>query len=250
MTLGERLTALRKNRGMSQDALAETLGVSRQSVSKWETDTSVPDLDKLVKLSDLFDISLDELVKGEKSQTKAAAPSGWEKLWVQAVKLYRKKAYLLGWLVVAQGLRRTISFIKGVSIYYNGMKDWDATVQFVQTALSGSLVMIFLLFLTGLLIVFLGRRFSGRFRWYHLGWIPILSALFGLRFIPLIHTGLLECLLMALMLLPIRGADILLKDLPIYFLEGIPLYLLLIFGFIILFVGARNDSAHKEKSSE
>ena len=63
MTLGERLTALRKNRGMSQDALAETLGVSRQSVSKWETDTSVPDLDKLVKLSDLFDISLDELAE-------------------------------------------------------------------------------------------------------------------------------------------------------------------------------------------
>ncbi|MBQ2996260.1 MAG: helix-turn-helix transcriptional regulator, partial [Oscillibacter sp.] len=51
MTLGERLTALRKEKGMSQDALAGILGVSRQSVSKWETDASIPDLDNLVRLS-------------------------------------------------------------------------------------------------------------------------------------------------------------------------------------------------------
>lgn len=65
MTLGERLIQLRAKAGLSQDTLAEQLGVSRQSVSKWENDASVPDLEKLVKLSGVFDISLDELVKGE-----------------------------------------------------------------------------------------------------------------------------------------------------------------------------------------
>ena len=70
MTLGERICAQRTALGMSQDRLAEQLEVSRQSVSKWETDASVPDLDKLVKLSELFHMTLDELVKGE----TAAAP--------------------------------------------------------------------------------------------------------------------------------------------------------------------------------
>ncbi len=75
MTLGERLVRLRNQKGLSQDALAEQLGVSRQSVSKWETDTSVPELDKLLKLSDLFEVSLDELVKG-----KAVTPSASDSL--------------------------------------------------------------------------------------------------------------------------------------------------------------------------
>ena len=72
MTLGERIYALRTAKNLSQGDLAEQLDVSRQSVSKWETDTSVPDLDKLVKLCDLFEVSMDELVRGETPQ--AAQP--------------------------------------------------------------------------------------------------------------------------------------------------------------------------------
>ncbi len=59
--------------GLSQDTLAEQLGVSRQSVSKWENDASVPDLEKLVKLSGVFGVSLDELVKGEVPDSAAPA---------------------------------------------------------------------------------------------------------------------------------------------------------------------------------
>jgi len=64
MTLGNRITTLRNTHHMSQGDLAERLNVSRQSVSKWETDTSVPDLDKLIALSDLFQVTLDELIRG------------------------------------------------------------------------------------------------------------------------------------------------------------------------------------------
>lgn len=65
MTLGENIVRLRTNKNWSQSDLAEALEVSRQSVSKWETDTSIPELDKLLKLSELFGVTLDELVNGE-----------------------------------------------------------------------------------------------------------------------------------------------------------------------------------------
>ena len=64
MCLGETIYRLRTEKGMSQGDLAEALSVSRQSVSKWETDGATPDLEKLIKLSELFGISLDTLVKG------------------------------------------------------------------------------------------------------------------------------------------------------------------------------------------
>ena len=65
MNLGQTIYRLRIEKNMSQGDLADALGVSRQSVSKWETNSSVPELDKLIKLSQIFEISLDALVKGE-----------------------------------------------------------------------------------------------------------------------------------------------------------------------------------------
>ena len=64
MTLGERIAYYRGALGFSQGELAEKLGVSRQAVSKWETDAGLPDLDRLIALSGLYNITLDELVKG------------------------------------------------------------------------------------------------------------------------------------------------------------------------------------------
>ena len=69
MSLPEKILSLRTGLGLSQEELAQRLEVSRQSVSKWETGQSVPDLDKLIKLADLFQISVDELVReGERPQ--------------------------------------------------------------------------------------------------------------------------------------------------------------------------------------
>lgn len=69
MTLAEKLLALRTEKELSQEDLAEQMEVSRQSVSKWETGQSVPDLDKIIKLADLFGVSVDELVReGERPQ--------------------------------------------------------------------------------------------------------------------------------------------------------------------------------------
>ncbi len=64
MKFSEKLQELRKKRGFSQEDLANELNVTRQTVSKWELDQTVPDMNKLIEISKLFDISLDELVNG------------------------------------------------------------------------------------------------------------------------------------------------------------------------------------------
>lgn len=65
MILSEKIVALRKRLDWSQEELAEKLDVSRQSVSKWEVGASIPDLDKILKLSELFGVSTDYLLKDE-----------------------------------------------------------------------------------------------------------------------------------------------------------------------------------------
>lgn len=78
MTLGEKIIQLRTQKNWSQSDLADALDISRQSVSKWETDASIPELDKLLKLSELFGVTLDELVRGEdvsKKESETVAQS-------------------------------------------------------------------------------------------------------------------------------------------------------------------------------
>ena len=73
MEFNNKLYELRKQKGFSQEELANRLNVSRQTISKWEVGESTPDMEKLVAISDLFEVSLDELVKGEEAKT--AEPS-------------------------------------------------------------------------------------------------------------------------------------------------------------------------------
>lgn len=65
MILAEKITALRKKNGWSQEELAYQMDVSRQSVSKWESGTPIPDLERILKLSQIFDVSTDYLLKEE-----------------------------------------------------------------------------------------------------------------------------------------------------------------------------------------
>ena len=65
MKLGEKLRQLRNNKFMSQEKFAEEMNVSRQAVSKWELNQSLPEMDKLIEISDYFNVTLDYLVKNE-----------------------------------------------------------------------------------------------------------------------------------------------------------------------------------------
>ncbi|MBQ6850801.1 MAG: helix-turn-helix transcriptional regulator [Oscillospiraceae bacterium] len=72
MILADKIIKLRKQRGWSQEQLAEMLNVSRQSVSKWEGGLSIPDLDKIIKMSSLFGVSTDYLLKDEVEEIQPA----------------------------------------------------------------------------------------------------------------------------------------------------------------------------------
>lgn len=66
MSLGQRLYDLRKTTGLSQEKAAEQLGVTRQTVSKWETDQTTPDFDKIIPICNLYNVTTAELFGEEK----------------------------------------------------------------------------------------------------------------------------------------------------------------------------------------
>ncbi len=76
MTIGENIVILREKAGLSQEALAEKCSVSRQSISKWETNQAFPQIDKVIIMSEIFGISVDELLKESQKATKpTSAPA-------------------------------------------------------------------------------------------------------------------------------------------------------------------------------
>lgn len=103
MTVGEKITKLRKEQNLTQEQFAEILKVSRQSVSKWERDDAYPDTEKLIKISKLFDCSLDYLLKDELEQmdvnlAAAKDEAEYDKMRA-AVLTYLSFPPIFGWIV-------------------------------------------------------------------------------------------------------------------------------------------------------
>lgn len=73
MTFGEKIQKLRKEAGMSQEELSYQLGVSRQAISKWERDNGYPEIEKIVRMSKIFHVSLDYLLNEEGTQSPESA---------------------------------------------------------------------------------------------------------------------------------------------------------------------------------
>ncbi len=76
MTLGQKIQKLRKERNISQEELAAVLNVSRQALSKWECETSIPEIDKIVLISEYFEVTTDYLLKEGEA---AVSPDAGEK---------------------------------------------------------------------------------------------------------------------------------------------------------------------------
>ena len=107
MHLGDTIRQLRTERGLSQSQLADQLGVSRQSVSKWETNTAVPDLDKLISIANLFGVSLDTLINDAPDQTNQPAEAA-----ETPPKKHRRAGLLL--LILGAGFTLLFSFLFGL----------------------------------------------------------------------------------------------------------------------------------------
>ena len=112
MTFGEKLQKLRQKEGMSQDALAERLDVSRQAVSRWERDETMPETDKVVALADLFGVTTDYLLRqGAEEEPQAAQPAAaaphkdsGRDILERLGYLAKTKGYLLGWVLIGWGV--------------------------------------------------------------------------------------------------------------------------------------------------
>lgn len=104
MTFGGRLQQVRKAAGLSQEQLGELVGMSRQAVSKWETDQAAPDIETLARLCGVLGVSADELLGREVPPRRAenAPPSGGleECVRVNAA----KRCFTAGWITVLVGM--------------------------------------------------------------------------------------------------------------------------------------------------
>lgn len=114
MTTGEKIAALRREKGLSQEALGERLGLSRQAVSKWEADQAVPTMDNLMELSRLFGVPVDTLLRPDEALPGGGPPEGVklsaEGLKISYAPVLTKKTK---WFIIA------LAVLIGVSVCYN-----------------------------------------------------------------------------------------------------------------------------------
>ena len=123
MDLGSTIYSLRSAKNLSQEDLAERLEVSRQSVSKWENNTATPDLEKLVKLCDIFEISLDELAGRSKPESKEpaamAAPA-------KNPALTQRK--IVGYILLGASIVAAFLFLFLRDLFYDSALFWFLTI--------------------------------------------------------------------------------------------------------------------------
>ncbi|MCH5180338.1 MAG: helix-turn-helix transcriptional regulator [Erysipelotrichales bacterium] len=125
MTLGEKIFELRKSRGISQEELANSLNVTRQSISLWETNQTVPSLDNLMEISNLFNVTLDELCGcdnkskslNESKEIKTGFFSSGEIIYTKdiyerALKFSLRKAYICSGVILSALILIIFSIIK------------------------------------------------------------------------------------------------------------------------------------------
>lgn len=148
MNLGNSLFHARKNRGLSQEEVAQKLGVSRQTVSKWETDETVPDIRQSKKMAVLYGISLDELVDFdldlkeiqeviEKSSDDVADKINWTNAWGKKYPILlqyqsqvnipgyaRRISMMLEELTQEYGFDELDAMLVLKDILYNEWKEW------------------------------------------------------------------------------------------------------------------------------
>jgi len=157
MELSENILQLRKALGLSQEQLAEQVGVSRQSISKWETGQSVPELDKVVALSRVFGVSTDTLL-GNKTETEDTAEPATMDSYVRANLL--RRFFTLGCVTVLVGVIALA--VEWVSLYFirnatiavevsRGAGYWADVMQYAQNPpMSYVITLTIVLILAGL----------------------------------------------------------------------------------------------------
>ena len=114
MKFGDKLLELRKKSGYSQEELAEKLGVSRQSVSKWESNTTYPETDKIVQIANLFDCSMDDLINDKVTDIESSLrknKNNFNEVWDSLLEFITKTINMFSHMKFSTGLKCVIEMI-------------------------------------------------------------------------------------------------------------------------------------------
>ena len=140
MTFGEKLQTLRAREGLSQDALAEALDVSRQAVSKWERDEAMPEAEKIVRISRRFGVTTDYLLLEDAPERPAS------RTIPEPGEVWRKYGFLLGWALAVWGGWRCLRLVPTMLMIAGADWGWGVSIYliyalpYLSTALSGVLI--------------------------------------------------------------------------------------------------------------
>ena len=140
MILGEKIIALRKRMNWSQEELAEKLDISRQSVSKWENGSVIPDVEKIIELSRIFDVTLDYLLK----------PSEIDELSVKTELLEQKQKELLireekRTQIVRAAMYSISIYLVFLAAYFIGhyyFEIWNPSIIFAEFLIATAIVIV------------------------------------------------------------------------------------------------------------
>ncbi len=145
MMIGKKISFCRKKAGMSQETLAAKLSISRQAVSRWETGEAVPDTEKIIQLSKLFDVSTDYLLLDEMEEPLTEEPpaniqtdSVTERR--RSLRIYFEK------LLLTIGLISLAATLIGAGIYSNSLDEWYTEWSRYGTALFRTWIIVPLIF--------------------------------------------------------------------------------------------------------
>jgi transcriptional regulator with XRE-family HTH domain len=165
MTLGEKLQLLRKQNGMSQEQLASQMCVSRQAVSKWELNESLPDTDKIVQLSKIFHVTTDYLLFADEVNDNLPEINEVSKLHLHRaeeslpnylLRLVKTKGYIAGYIISAYAvLALLLSRFAHFAFKSSIMPPAGFGVDFSDLPLQAKLPLYFINIITAIAIVIL-----------------------------------------------------------------------------------------------
>ena len=145
MKINEKIYTLRKKSGWSQDELADKLSVSRQSVSKWETGDSVPEIAKLLALAKIFSVTTDYLLDDSKEEyiplQEEKSTDTADKVPGKTESLFKNYGWILGVVLLLLGLWRIVSAVSGIATFSQvgafGVLGGAAFLPFLFSVLTG-----------------------------------------------------------------------------------------------------------------
>ena len=169
MNLGEKIYKLRKERNLSQEALAEFVGTTRQAISKWENNQGYPETEKLLLLSNVFEVSIDFLLKDEKTEN-SADEKGYYVSREMAVGYIANDEYKV---LRKEPLIFDYDFLKGLANEYQSQKKKYVIVAIASTVL----------YIAGLLLLVFTVRGNTLWKDYHaFAFLALAVGIFGMVF--------------------------------------------------------------------